>query len=91
MPFASEDYVMLSTAISGVNPNNDNDQGILTQDTDVAPQDFRNGYLLAVDTLYMYACADDAWNESVYVNFVLECSLESITQASAVSLSLSQS
>ena len=90
MPQANEDYVMLSTAISGVNPNNDADQGILTHDTDVAPQDFRNGYLLAVDELFLYGCADDAWNESVYINFVLECSLESISQATAVSLSLSQ-
>ena len=90
MPQANEDYVMLTTAISGVNPNNDNDQGILTHDTDVAPQDFRNGYLLAVDELYLYGVADDAWNEAVYINFVLECSLESISQATAVSLSLSQ-
>ena len=91
MPQANQDYVMFSSAISGVNPNNDNDQGILTHDTDIAPQHMINGYLLAVDQLYLYAAGDDAWNEDVYVNFVLECSLEKITQATAVSLSLSQS
>ena len=91
MPQANQDYVMFSAAISGVNPNNDNDQGILTHDTDIAPQHMVNGYLLAVDQLYLYAAGDDAWAENVYVNFVLECSLEKITQATAVSLSLSQS
>lgn len=90
MPQLSEDYVMFSGNVSGVNPNNDNDQGILTDAMDIAPQHLEHGYLLAVDTLYMYGCADDAWNEDIYINFALECSLEKITQATAVSLSLSQ-
>ena len=91
MPQINEDYVMYSAAISGVNPNNDADQGILTHDTDIAPQHLKNGYLLAVESLYLYGAGDDAWNEDVYINFMLECSLETITQATAVSLSLSQS
>ena len=83
MPQINDESVMFSCAISGVNPNDDNDQGILTHDTDIAPQHLRDGYLLAVDTLYMYAAGDDAWSEDVYVNFMLECSLEKITQATA--------
>lgn len=90
LPQLSDDYVMHSVSVSGVNPNDDNDQGILTHDTDIAPQGLTDGYLVAVDNLYMYATADDAWNESVYVNFLLECSLEAIDQNNAVSLSLSQ-
>ncbi len=90
MPQLNEDYVMFSSGLTMYSQNTDTDQGIISHDADVAPQDFRNGYLLAVDELYLYACADDAWAESVYVNFVLECSLESISQATAVSLSLSQ-
>lgn len=90
MPQLNQDYVMFSGNVSGVNPNDDNDQGILTDAMDVAPQHLENGYLLAVDQLYIYACADDAWNESIYVNVLLECSIEKITQATAVSLSLSQ-
>ena len=90
MPQLNQDYVMFSGNVSGVNPNNDNDQGILTDAMDVAPQHLENGYLLAVDQLYLYGVADDAWNESIYINVLLECSLEKITQATAVSLSLSQ-
>lgn len=91
MPTLDEDYVMFTGNVSGVNPNDDNDQGILTDAMDMAPQHLKEGYLLAVDTLYLYGVADNAWNESIYINFCLECSLEKITQASAVSLSLSQS
>jgi len=90
MPQLNEDYVMFSGNVSGVNPNNDNDQGILTDAMDIAPQHLEHGYLLAVDNLHLYGCVDDAWNESIYINFALECSLEKITQATAVSLSLSQ-
>ena len=90
MPQLNQDYVMFTGNVSGVNPNDDADQGILSDSLDIAPQHLEHGYLLAVDTLYLYAVADDAWNENIYVNFALECSLEKITQATAVSLSLSQ-
>lgn len=90
MPQLNEDYVMFTSGLTMYSQNTDTDQGIVSHDSDVAPQDFRNGYLLAVDQLYLYATADDAWAEAIYVNFLLECSLESISQATAVSLSLSQ-
>lgn len=90
MPQLNEDYVMYSSGVSATNGNTDADNGLMTHDYDVAPQDLRNGYLLAVDQLFMYGVADDAWNETIHVNFLLECSLESISQATAVSLSLSQ-
>jgi hypothetical protein len=90
MPQLNQDYVMFTSSITGQNGNDDADQGILSHDLDIAPQHLSQGYLLAVDTLYMYAIADDAWAEAVYVNFCLECSIEKITQSTAVSLSLSQ-
>jgi hypothetical protein len=90
MPQLNEDYVMFTSGLTMYTQDLDTDQGIISHDIDVAPQDFRNGYLLAVDTLYLYATADNAWAESIHVNFLLECSLESISQATAVSLSLSQ-
>lgn len=90
MPQLNQDYVMFTSSITGANQNDDADQGILTHDLDIAPQHLTAGYLLAVDTLYLYAIADDAWSEAIYVNFALECSLEKITQSTAVSLSLSQ-
>ena len=90
MPQLNQDYVMFTSSITGQNGNDDADQGILTHDLDIAPQHLVGGYLLAVDQLYLYAIADDAWSEAIYVNFALECSTEKITQATAVSLSLSQ-
>lgn len=90
MPQLNEDYVMFSAGLVAYTQDSDNNQGMITHDIDVAPQDFRNGYLLAVDTLYLYAAADDQWSEDLHCNFLLECSLESISQATAVSLSLSQ-
>lgn len=90
MPQLNEDYVMFSASLIQTNQSEDGDQGIVSHALDIAPQDMQKGYLLAVDTLYVYAGADDSWNENLHFNFLLECSLEQISQASAVSLSLSQ-
>jgi hypothetical protein len=90
MPQLNEDYVMYSSSVVQVNQSSDDNQGLSTADLDIAPQHLVKGYLLAVDTLYMYAAADDKWLENLHFNFILECSLESISQATAVSLSLSQ-
>ena len=90
MPQLNEDYVMYSASVVQTNQSADDDQGVLSHSLDIAPQDMVAGYLLAVDTLYMYAAADDQWVENLHFNFLLECSLENISQATAVSLSLSQ-
>ena len=90
MPQLNEDYVMFSAAVLQTNQSADGDQGIQSHSLDIAPQHLSKGYLLAVDTLYIYGAADDAWNENLHFNVLLECSLESISQATAVSLSLSQ-
>ena len=91
MPQLNEDYVMFSAAVIQTNQSADNDQGIQSHSLDIAPQHMQKGYLLAVDNLYVYAAADDSWSEDLHFNFILECSLEKITQSTAVSLSLSQS
>ena len=91
MPQLNEDYVMFSAAVVQTNQSADDDQGVLSHSLDIAPQDMQKGYLLAVDNLYVYAAADDQWQENLHFNFILECSLEKITQSTAVSLSLSQS
>lgn len=62
------------------------------QDTrDVMPQDWRNGYLVGVDTLYLSTESDQTSdNDDYYVTIVMECTLENATQASATALALSQ-
>ena len=62
------------------------------QDTrDVMPQDWTNGYLIGVDSLYLATESDQTSdNGAYYVTVVLECTLENATQASATALALSQ-
>tara|TARA_Y100000004_G_scaffold189297_1_gene244670 strand:+ start:596 stop:1150 length:555 start_codon:yes stop_codon:yes gene_type:complete len=90
MPQLFDDSTMYSAAVIGENANTDTDNGIYSHDTDIAPQHLSTGYLVGVDNLYLYAAADNAFAEDVFVNVLLECSLESATQSNAVALALSQ-
>lgn len=90
MPQLNDDATMYSAAVVGENANTDDDNGQYTHDTDIAPQHLATGYLVGVDNLYLYAAADDAFAETVFVNVLLECTLESATQSNAVALALSQ-
>ena len=63
----------------------------LTQVDDMNPQNWTNGYLVGVDTLFL--AVDDVGtfaNGEIDVCIVLECTLESATQANSVALALSQ-
>lgn len=66
--------------------------GLFAQDTrDVMPQDWRQGYLVGVDSLYLSTESDQSSdNGAYYVTVVMECTLENATQASATALALSQ-
>ncbi len=61
------------------------------QDLDIAPQDWKNGYLVAVDSMFLgvdlYGAIDSG---EVKVSIVMECTLENATQASSTALALSQ-
>jgi hypothetical protein len=58
---------------------------------DVGPQDWTNGYLIAVDTLYLQLKSDNTVDAGEYdVSIVMECTLEAATQANSVALALSQ-
>ena len=91
MPLLSDDATVFSAAIVSSNLNDDKDQGITSSATDLAPQHLVNGYLIGVDTLYLYGIADDAWDESIYISIAMECSVEPVTKENAVNLALSQS
>jgi len=91
IPMLGDDETMFTAAIVGSNLNDDKDQGIFSDAMDIAPQHLTNGYLVGVDTLHLYACADDGWAENVYVSYCLECSVEPATRENAINLALSQS
>ncbi len=57
-----------------------------------APQHFSNGYLVAVETLYLGGQAEAEWtaNDDLKVAVVMECTIEKMSQSSAMALALSQ-
>jgi len=64
--------------------------GFVTQDFDVAPQDFTNGYLIGVDTLYLATDMSSSVPTDMSISYVIEATLESATQTNSVALALSQ-
>lgn len=59
---------------------------------DVTPQIFTNGYLIATESIYLGASADPAWaaTANLTVSVMMECTVETMSQASAMALALSQ-
>ncbi len=69
--------------------------GVLVQNADhiadLNPQQWRNGYLVGVDSMFLGADSSATWdNGDVDIVLVLECTLETATQASSTALALSQ-
>lgn len=63
----------------------------LNDEFDVAPQHWTNGYLIGVEQMYLSGRATTTgWAEDVIVSLVMECTSETMTQASAMALALSQ-
>ena len=61
----------------------------LSNDSDILPQDWTNGYLIAVESLYLGADAD-AQISTGDVVIVMECTVETLSQQAAMALALSQ-
>ena len=55
---------------------------------DVGPQDWTDGYLVAVEQLYLGV--DQTFDHVSQISIVLECTVETMTQAAAMALALSQ-
>ena len=69
--------------------------GVLVQNSDQTvdqnPQEWRNGYLIGVDSIFLGADSSATWDSGdVDISVVLECTLETATQASSTALALSQ-
>lgn len=61
---------------------------VLNESMDSGPQDFTDGYLIAVEQMYL-GVAQGVQSLSK-VSIVLECTVETMTQAAAMALALSQ-
>jgi len=57
---------------------------------DVSPQSFQKGYLVGVDSMFLGVDCSIGPSNAVNCSIVMECSLETATQASATALALSQ-
>jgi len=63
----------------------------LSDEFDVAPQHWTDGYLIGVEQMYLSGrTTTTGWNEDVVVSVVMECQSETLTQAAAMALALSQ-
>ena len=86
----SDKSVVASSLYSCRNPDGSSNGPTQVWEFDVAPQDFSKGYLIGVDTLYLAGIADADFEVDVYACVMLECTLETATQASSSALALSQ-
>jgi len=59
-------------------------------ESQLLPQDFSEGYLVAVPTLYLGGLGDANFTEDVYFTAILECSTEKASKSNAISLAVSQ-
>jgi len=64
--------------------------GNVSESFDNLPQLWTNGYLVAVDTMYLSGQASTGFKEAITVSIVCECTVETMSQASAMALALSQ-
>lgn len=86
------DKSMISSGMINLyNHMSSNDVASITSESfDNAPQLWTNGYLVAVDTIYLGGRASPGFNEDCYCTLVIECTVETMTQAAAMALALSQ-
>jgi len=90
MVFSSNRAVISSGKILGVNTLTGDHYPNISHDSDVLPQMWTNGYLVAVDAIYLGGQASTTWTTDVYVSVTLECTVETMSEASAMALALSQ-
>ena len=82
--------VASGSLICGNSTSTAGDLDLLTDVTDVAPQEFTNGYLVGVDSMFLGVDCSIAPSNAIDCCIIMECTLENATQASATALALSQ-
>jgi len=72
---------------AGVNPNTCT---FVSHDVDVAPQNWTNGYLIAVESIAFAGQQSSTFANACDVSIVLECTVETMTASASMALALSQ-
>ena len=62
----------------------------VSQDIDVSPQKWENGYLIAVESLQLAGQSSANFTSTCDLSVVLECTVETMTAAASMALALSQ-
>ena len=70
--------------------NSVNFPSIVSESFDNLPQLWTNGYLVAVDQIFLGGSASSGFDEDVVFTVVMECTVESMSTAAAMALALSQ-
>lgn len=88
---ASDKSVIASGNIMAANQDNATaGPSSVSHDLDNLPQLWTNGYLVAVDTMYLGGSSSTNWVDDVYITVTAECTVETMSQAAAMALALSQ-
>ncbi len=62
----------------------------VSDNIDVSPQKWENGYLIAVESIQLAGQASATFRDACDVSVVLECTVETMTAAASMALALSQ-
>mgnify|MGYP003634108377 CR=1 FL=1 len=62
----------------------------LSQDIDVSPQKWTNGFLIAVESIQLAGQSSSTFRDDCDLSVVLECTVETMTAAASMALALSQ-
>jgi len=86
---ASDKSVVSNGAVHLFNAQGAPGLTFLSDSPDLMPQNWRNGYLIAVEELFL-AIDTDAQVPTATVEIVMECTVETLSQNAAMALALSQ-
>lgn len=70
--------------------NADGVASVVSESFSNLPQLWTNGYLIAVDTMYLGGSGTGNWKEDANITITMECTVETMSQAAAMALALSQ-
>jgi hypothetical protein len=88
---ASDKSVIASGLVCAANLDNAQaGPSIVSDQFDNLPQLWTNGYLVAVDSIFLGGSSSTNWVDDVYVTVTMECTVETMSQAAAMALALSQ-
>jgi len=62
----------------------------VSQHLDVSPQQWTNGYLIAVESIQIAGQASSQFRDPIDISVVLECTVETMTASASMALALSQ-